>query len=152
MTSIATITNSKSLILVYESSGATGLFSLGAVFSADDGRTWSGRRTIYTASSPNTSAGAPQVINVGGSTLVVSFMTNEDQRLQAPAGAYTENTAVKVLTSGDGGKTWGNKVTVGERQSSWPGLLDFGGGSGARFLYLLEKGGHGVRSQLMTLM
>ncbi|CAO1604103.1 hypothetical protein XANCAGTX0491_007669 [Xanthoria calcicola] len=154
MTSIANInSNSKSLILVYETSGATGLFSLGAVFSADDGRTWSGRRTIYTASSPNTSAGAPQVINVGGGTLVVSFMTNEDQRLQAPAGQYTENTAVKVLTSGDGGKTWGNKVTVGERQSSWPGLLDLGvAGGGARFLYLLEKGGQGVRSQLMTLM
>ena len=85
----------------------------------------------------------------------MSFMTNEDERLQAPAGAYTENTAVKVLTSGDGGKTWGDKVTVGERQSSWPGLLDLGpagGGGGARFLYLLERGGLGVRSQLMTLM
>ncbi|KAL8756834.1 MAG: hypothetical protein Q9199_002644, partial [Rusavskia elegans] len=96
MTSLASLvanTNSKSLILVYETSTA-GLFSLGAVFSSDDGRTWSGRRTIYRPSSPNTSAGAPQVINVGG-TLVVSFMTDEDQMLQVPAGAYTENTAVK---------------------------------------------------------
>ncbi|KAL8650766.1 MAG: hypothetical protein Q9226_005003, partial [Calogaya cf. arnoldii] len=68
MTSIASLSSSTSLILVYETS-TTGIFSLGAVFSPDDGRTWSNRRTFYTASSPHTSAGAPQVLNVGG-TLV----------------------------------------------------------------------------------
>ncbi|KAL8674356.1 MAG: hypothetical protein Q9168_001216 [Polycauliona sp. 1 TL-2023] len=149
MTSIASVgsSTSQSLILVYETSTA-GVFSLGAVTSADDGRTWSSssRRTIYTPSSPNTSAGAPQIINVGG-TLVVSFMTNEDQTLQAPAGAYEQDTAVKVITSGDGGRTFGNKVTVGARQSSWPGLLDLG--AGGRFLYLMDRAG--AKSQLVTL-
>ncbi|KAL8734501.1 MAG: hypothetical protein Q9166_001401 [cf. Caloplaca sp. 2 TL-2023] len=145
MTSVASLANSKSLMLVYETE-TTGLFYLGAVFSNDDGKTWSGRRTIYTPSSPNTSAGAPQIINVGG-TLVVSFMTNEDQQLQQPAGAYTDHTAVKVITSGDLGTTWGNKVTVGQQQSSWPGLMDLG--SNGQFLYLLDRAG--AKSQLVTL-
>ncbi|KAL8841566.1 MAG: hypothetical protein Q9176_003188 [Flavoplaca citrina] len=151
MTSIATIgsiSTSKNLILVYETS-TIGVFSLGAVTSSDDGRTWSAssRRTIYTASSPNTSAGAPQIIRESGTgTLVVSFMTNEDQMLSAPAGAYERDTAAKVITSGDGGRTWGNKVLVGEKLSSWPGLLDLGAG---RFLYLVDRAG--AKSQLVTL-
>lgn len=149
MTSVAALnpSNPRSLILVYETE-TTGLFSLGAVFSTDDGMTWSGRKTIYTPSSPNTSAGAPQVINSAGGTLVVSFMTNEDQVLSTPSGSYTDHTAVKVITSGDGGSTWGNKVTVGTQQSSWPGLMDMGAGKG-QFLYLFDKGG--AKSQLMTL-
>ena len=73
-------------------------------------------------------------------------MTNEDQMLSAPAGAYERDTAAKVITSGDGGRTWGNKVLVGERLSSWPGLLDLGGG---RFLYLVDRAG--AKSQLVTL-
>ncbi|KAL8791469.1 MAG: hypothetical protein Q9213_000086 [Squamulea squamosa] len=145
MTSVASLGNSNSLILVYETS-TVGLFTLGAVFSSDDGRTWSGRRTIYTPSSPNTSAGAPQVLNVGG-TLVVSFMTNEDENLQAPSNSYTDRTAVKVITSGDLGRTWGNKLTVGAVQSSWPGLMDLGGTG--KFLYLMDRAG--AKSQLITL-
>lgn len=78
-------------------------------------------------------------------------MTDEDQMLQVPAGAYTENTAVKVVTSGDAGRSWGEKVTVGTRRSSWPGLVDLGAGSGGRFLYLLEKGGEGVKCQVVGL-
>ncbi|KAL9004110.1 MAG: hypothetical protein Q9188_003054 [Gyalolechia gomerana] len=72
MTSVAALSSSNpaSLILVYETE-TTGIFTLGAVFSTDDGKSWSGRMTIYTPSSPNTSAGAPQVINSGGGTLVL---------------------------------------------------------------------------------
>ncbi|KAL8922616.1 MAG: hypothetical protein Q9208_005121 [Pyrenodesmia sp. 3 TL-2023] len=148
MTSIAAIspTDPKILILVYETL-TTGAFYLGAVLSTDDGKTWSGRRTIYRTSSPNTSAGAPQVINVGG-TLVVSFMTNEDQQLSMPSQSYTDRTSVKVITSGDQGKSWGNKVTVGAVQSAWPGLMDLGGSKG-QFLYLLDRAG--AKSQLITL-
>ncbi|KAL8721797.1 MAG: hypothetical protein Q9225_001597 [Loekoesia sp. 1 TL-2023] len=145
MTSVASLSSPTSLILVYETE-TTGLFSLGAVFSTDDGKTWSGRKTIYTPSSPNTSAGAPQVINVGG-TMVVSFMTNEDQQLSAPSNSYTDHTAVKVISSGDLGQTWGNKVTVGTPQSSWPGVFDLG--AKGQFLYLLDRGG--AKSQLITL-
>ncbi|KAI4152964.1 MAG: hypothetical protein L6R39_001711, partial [Caloplaca ligustica] len=114
MTSVAALGSSTSLILVYETE-TTGLFSLGAVFSTDDGKTWGNRKTIYNPSSPNTSAGAPQVINVGG-TLVVSFMTNEDAQLSSPSNSYTDHTSVKVITSGDLGRTFGNKVTVGQPQ------------------------------------
>ncbi|KAI4125769.1 MAG: hypothetical protein LQ338_004086 [Usnochroma carphineum] len=145
MTSVAALSSPTSLILVYETE-TTGLFFLGAVFSADDGKTWGGRTTIYTPSSPNTSAGAPQVVNVGG-TLVVSFMTNEDQQLSAPSNSYTDHTSVKVITSGDLGKTFGNKVTVGAPQSVWPGLMDLG--AGGKFLYLLDKAG--AKAQLITL-
>ncbi|KAL8698142.1 MAG: hypothetical protein Q9201_006734 [Fulgogasparrea decipioides] len=146
MTSVASLGNAQSLILVYEVS-TTGTFSLGAVFSTDDGKTWSNRKTIYTPSSPNTSAGAPQVINVGG-TLVVSFMTNEDSNLSSPSSSYTDHTAVKVITSGDLGTSWGNKVKVGAEQSAWPGLMDLDNGKG-QFLYLLDRAG--AKSQLMTL-
>ncbi|KAL8802901.1 MAG: hypothetical protein Q9182_003517 [Xanthomendoza sp. 2 TL-2023] len=148
MTSVATLNDGsggKSLILVYETS-TTGLFSLGAISSSDDGRTWWNRRTIYTASSAHTSAGAPQVVNVGG-TLVVSFMTNEDERRSAPSSSYTDHTAVKVITSGDLGRSWGNKMTVGEVQSSWPGVMDLGGQG--KFLYLMER--DGARGQAMQL-
>ncbi|KAL8952573.1 MAG: hypothetical protein Q9222_001527 [Ikaeria aurantiellina] len=146
MTSVAMLSSDpKSLILVYETE-STGIFSLGAVFSSDDGKTWSGRRTIYNPSSPNTSAGAPQIVNVGGA-LAVSFMTNEDQRLSSPSGSYTDHTAVKLIVSGDAGRTWGGKVTVGSPQSSWPGLLDLGGKG--QFLYLMDRGG--VKSQMITL-
>ncbi|KAL8811218.1 MAG: hypothetical protein Q9200_001973 [Gallowayella weberi] len=148
MTSVATLQDGnggKSLILVYETS-TTGLFSLGAVSSSDDGRTWSNRRTIYTASSPHTSAGAPQIVNVGG-TLAVSFMTNEDETRSAPSSSYTDHTAVKVITSGDLGRSWGNKVMVGQVQASWPGVMDLGGQG--RFLYLMER--DGARGQVMQL-
>ncbi|KAL8941403.1 MAG: hypothetical protein Q9211_001844 [Gyalolechia sp. 1 TL-2023] len=149
MTSVAALgsANPTSLILVYETV-TTGMLSLGAVFSTDDGKSWSGRKTIYTPSSPNTSAGAPQVINSGGGTLVVSFLTNEDEALGTPSSSYTDRSAAKVVTSEDGGQTWGNKVTVGEPQSSWPGLLDLGGEKG-QFLYLYDR--LGAKSQLMTL-
>lgn len=75
-------------------------------------------------------------------------MTNEDQVLSSPSSSYTDNTAAKVVTSGDGGRTWGNKVTVARQQSSWPGLLDLGGVKG-QFLYLFDRGG--AKSQLMSL-
>lgn len=48
--------------------------------SPDDGNSWGNRRNIYTATGENNNAGAPQVINVGG-TLVVSFMTDEDTQV-----------------------------------------------------------------------
>ena len=120
MTGVATISGN-TLIAVFETS-MVGTFNISAIFSTDDGKTWGGRRIIYTPVRPNTSAGAPQIVNVGG-TLAVSFITNEDDTLSAPAANYAEKTAVKLITSGDGGKTWGNKITVSKVHSVWPGLL-----------------------------
>ena len=79
---------------------------------------------------------------------MISFMTNEDMRLSVPSRNYIERTAVKVITSGDAGRTWGNKVTVGAEQSSWPGVMDLRGGRG-QFLYLLDTGM--AKSQLVML-
>ena len=86
----------------------------------------------------------PQIINVGGN-LVVSFQTSEDSNL-GPTGAYTSHTAAKVISSGDGGNTWGNKLTVGAEQSAWPGLVDLDEGS---FLALVDHGG--AKAQRVTI-
>ncbi|OAQ96788.1 hypothetical protein LLEC1_02831 [Akanthomyces lecanii] len=63
-----------------------GYFTVDAVYSDDDdGLTWQqgNRQRIYTAASRR-GAGAPSVINIGG-TLVVDFMTNETKTQIAPS-------------------------------------------------------------------
>lgn len=71
MTGVVTVSGS-TVMAVFESE-TTGTFTINAITSSDDGKTWGNRKTIYTPSSSNTSAGAPQIVNVGG-TLAVSFM------------------------------------------------------------------------------
>ena len=143
MTGVTTISGT-TLMAVFESE-TNGLFTVNSITSSDDGKTWGNRKTIYTPNSPNTSAGAPQIINVGG-TLCVSFMTNEDSNLSAPSNGYTTDTAAKFITSGDGGVTWGNKITVGQVLSVWPGLYSLGGTS---LLMLFDN--KGAKSQTITL-
>ena len=111
-------TGGSNLIAVFETE-TTGLFHIGSVTSSDDGKTWGNREAVYTPSGTNTNANAPQVANVGG-TLVVSFQTDEDS-VGAPSG--------KVVTSGDGGITWGNKLTFSDAVSHWPSLLTLDGNS-----------------------
>lgn len=132
------------LMAVFESE-TEGTFSIQSITSSDDGKTWSNRNTVYTPDSANTSAGAPQIVNVGG-TLCVSFMTNEDSALAAPSSGYTTNTAAKLITSGDGGLVWGNKITVGPVLSVWPGLYALAGES---LLMLFDNGG--AKAQTITL-
>lgn len=71
--------SSLDLIAVFESydSSGTKLFSIHAVSSSDDGATWGDRRLVYTATGADNNAGAPQIINVGG-TLVVSLQSPLD--------------------------------------------------------------------------
>lgn len=144
MTGVTTV-NGTDLMAVFESE-SEGTFTVKSITSSDDGNTWGNRNTIYTPDSPNTSAGAPQIINVGG-TLCVSFMTNEDSTLAAPSDGYTTDTAAKLITSGDSGVTWGNKITVGQVLSMWPGLYDLGGAS---LLMLFDNGG--AEAQTITLI
>ncbi|KAL6719613.1 hypothetical protein ACLMJK_001534 [Lecanora helva] len=139
-----TAVDDKTLIAVFESE-SDGTFTVDAINSSDDGKTWGNRRTIYTPDSPNTSAGAPQVINIGG-TLGVSFMTNEDQQLSSPSPGYTSNTASKFITSGDGGQTWGNKINVGQVQSVWPGLCTL---DDTKLLMTFDN--NGAKAQKITL-
>lgn len=86
-----------------------------------------------------------EIVNIGG-TLCVSFMTNEDSTLAAPSTGYTTNTAAKFITSGDSGLTWGNKITVGQVLSVWPGLYALGAAS---LLMLFDNGG--AKAQTITL-
>lgn len=116
MSSAVTVSDS-TLMCVFESF-LGGVFSLYSITSADNGVNWGNRQTVYKATGTNNNAGSPQIINVGG-TLVVSFMTDEDTQQHAwPAGANT-----KIVTSGDGGKTWGNKITIAQQQANWPGMM-----------------------------
>ena len=85
MLGVATISGSN-LIAVFETE-STGVFNIMSITSADDGRTWSNRRMVYASTGTGNSAGAPQIINVGG-RLVVSFQTSEDSNL-GQTGAYT---------------------------------------------------------------
>ena len=142
MIGVASISGPK-LMAVFESE-STGIFNVMSITSADDGKTWTNRRTVYASTGTGNSAGAPQIINVGGS-MVVSFQTSEDSNL-GQSGAYTSHTAAKVVSSSDGGNTWGNKLTVGAEQSAWPGLLDLDKGS---FLALVDHGG--AKAQKVTL-
>ncbi len=143
MTGVTTIAGNR-LICVFESE-TTGVFSIHSITSEDDGKTWGNRQTVYTTSNPNTSAGAPQVINVGG-ILAVTFITNEDSGVTSPSPGYTNNVGVKLVTSGDGGATWGNKITVGQVQSIWAGVLALDQNS---FLVVMDHGG--AKAQKVTL-
>lgn len=143
MTGVTTVSGTD-LMAVFESE-SEGIFVVDSITSSDDGKTWDNRTTVYTPDSPNTSAGAPQVVNAGG-TLCVSFMTNEDSTLAAPSNGYTTNTAAKFITSGDGGLTWGNKITVGQVLSVWPGLYAF---EGASLLMLFDN--EGAKAQTIDL-
>ena len=127
MLGVASI-NGANLIAVFETETGGGAFHVGSVTSSDDGKTWGNRRVVYSPSGSGTNAQAPQVINVGG-TLVVSFMTDEDQ---------PGTPSAKVVTSGDGGATWTNKLTFSGAVSHWPGLLTLDSSS---FLGLADRGG-----------
>ncbi|KAL9107002.1 MAG: hypothetical protein Q9227_008038 [Pyrenula ochraceoflavens] len=135
MQGVATVTGSE-LIDVFETETGGGQFTIGAVSSSDDGKTWGNRRTIFTPSVGNANANAPQVVNVGG-TLVVSLQTDEDNPGQE---------AMKIITSGDGGATWGNKLTVLQPVSIWPGLLTLDDSS---LLGMADNGG--AKSQKILL-
>ena len=143
MTGVATISG-PNLMAVFESE-TDGYFTINAITSADNGQTWDGRKTIYTPVVPSTSAGAPQIINVGG-ILVVSFQTNEDHGANPPSGSYPDDTSAKLVTSGDGGNTWGDKITVGPMVSAWPGLYDI---DDTNFLMMFDNGG--AKAQQITL-
>ena len=123
------------LIAVFESETNGGKFSVHSITSSDDGTTWGNRQTVYAPSGYN--AQAPQVTNVGG-TLVASFQTDED-------GGSGE--AIKILTSSDGGVTWGNKLTTFPASSNWAGLLALD--DDVSFLSLADHSG--AKAQKVTL-
>lgn len=150
------------LMAVFESveeKGAEGTFNarfgVWSVLSTDDGKTWSDRRMIYESffNKPaehslsrfllfslfrgsadlkklGRNAGAPAIAKVGN-TLVVSFMTDEEKL----EGMWHRNAYVKIITSDDGGATWGNKLIIAEMPAAWAGLLAL---NDTNFLVLCE--------------
>lgn len=113
-------------------------FEVWCVTSRDDGKTWGERRMIYDAwygdeGAPNRlkrNAGAPSIALVG-ETLVVSFMTDEEKL----DGMWHRNAYIKIITSDDGGLTWGNKLIITEKPAAWAGLLAL---DATNFLVLCE--------------
>ncbi|KAJ2987536.1 hypothetical protein NUW58_g4452 [Xylaria curta] len=140
MIGVAKIDGNGNLMAVFENT-VSGRFSIDCVLSHDDGRSWGERGRLYTAAN-NKEATAPQICNVGG-TLVVGFMTNESAGGNVPDGAQ-----MKVITSTDGGRTWGLGVVTGEVASHWPGVF---ARDSAHFLALYSKDGLGAVSQVYRL-
>ena len=146
MSSVARLPNSGSsnLICVYESDdtspGGTGLFTLGAVTSNDDGATWGNRHTIYVPTGQGNNAGAPQVI-LAGSTLTVSFMTDEDTSDHH----WINGADVKLITSADG-QTFGDKISVFPVQTDWPGQVAL---SDTSILVMGDNGGAKAQNVLL---
>ena len=131
MIGVTSVNGGANLIAVFET-GINNVFSINAVTSSDDGHTWTNRHSVYVPSN-NNNAGGPQVINVGG-TLVASFYTSEDTGVAA-------QTDCKVVTSGDGGQTWGNEVLFAPVRSVWAGLTDL---DNSNFLALADYNGASV--------
>lgn len=119
----------------------SGPFAVNYVLSQDDGFTWNTRTRLHTAAN-GANAGAPSVINVGG-TLVVDFMTNEDG-----SPAQLDGGKMKVVTSADGGSTWSSSVVTGETGSHWPGMYSL---DASTFLALYSFDGVGLVSQKYQL-
>ena len=135
MPGVATISGSD-LIAVFESEQG-GYFQIDSVTSSDDGNTWGNRQIVHFPSGTDTNAIAPQVVNVGG-TMCVSFMTDED------TGGSGDD--AKMVTSGDGGATWGNEINVFPPQANWPGMVTLDDTS---LLYMADAGG--AKSQKVLL-
>ena len=127
---------------VFEPTEGSGRFSINSIISPDDGLTWSNQQRVYTAP-PDRNAGAPQIVNVGG-TLVVNFIT--DKNSTTSDADYTRRTSAKVMLSCDHGFTWGGKLTIGEAISVWPGLVQL---DESNLLMMFDR--EGVVAQRLTL-
>ncbi|KAH8893096.1 hypothetical protein GQ53DRAFT_622472, partial [Thozetella sp. PMI_491] len=88
-----------------------------SVTSSDDGHTWGNRRTVYKSTVSGSSQGAPQISKIANK-LVVSFQTNEDNTGNTDLSSFN----AKVVTSTDGGASWGEKTTVLDH-CIWPGQV-----------------------------
>ncbi|PVI01329.1 glycoside hydrolase family 93 protein [Periconia macrospinosa] len=109
----------KDLLMVLETNVKNPM-KVWALDSTTGGGKWGNRRIIFDPTSekhPKKQAGGPAIVKVNG-TMVVSFMTDQD----APTGDaypnYKEGVHMKVITSGDDGKTWG-EATTAIKNASW---------------------------------
>jgi hypothetical protein len=157
MTGVAAVGINGRAIAVFQSRSAdTGYWQLMTVESPSGGLEddWTPRKAIYTAGRDRSAcktrlcnAGAPQIINIAGGALVVSFMTDEDD----PQGNWPMGAITKFIISKDGGTTW----TVDpldlapDRETRWPGMAPLDDGS---FLALTQDAGNVAWVQKMTVI
>ncbi|KND86905.1 hypothetical protein TOPH_08448 [Tolypocladium ophioglossoides CBS 100239] len=143
MTGVANVDDEGNVICVFESL-RNNVFSIDYVLSDDDGFTWPSRGRLYKAKN-NRDAGAPQIVNVGG-TLVADFMSNED--VDPRNGNYVDGGQMKVVTSTNGGLIWSDPVVTGTKGSHWPGLFSL---DDSHFLGLWQQDPEGLVSQKFRL-
>ncbi|GJN67805.1 hypothetical protein PLICBS_001847 [Purpureocillium lilacinum] len=130
--------NSQAFAVFESGKGPTFVVDYVKTMKDNDDSQWGGRSRIYTPKN-NLQAGAPWVINVGG-TLVVSFMTNED----TPEMPNVDGGELKIVTSKDLGKTWSSPVVVGKKGSHWPGIMAL---NDKEFLVTWSQDGSGMLAQ-----
>jgi hypothetical protein len=107
------------LYMVFESQ-PSGHFQVFMMESGNGGASWENRRVIHDPQCSGTcNSGAPQIVTVG-STLVVSFMTDED----GPLGSWPSNGSAKLIASSDSGVSWSDATLVNGEGSMWPGLFN----------------------------
>ncbi|KAM0715140.1 hypothetical protein Q7P37_009605 [Cladosporium fusiforme] len=128
------------LVAVFESLPVDGTFSVHAISSPDDGKSWGDRRLVYSAKGERNNAGAPQVVNVGGK-LCVSFMTDEDTQLHE----WVKGAGAKLLVSSDG-VNFEEKTEVFAPDAVWPGMVAL---NESALLYTADRGG--AKSQVVRL-
>lgn len=60
--------------------------------------------------------------------------------------SWADGAGAKMVTSGDGGQTWDNKIDVFEPEALWPGMVTLDDRS---LLYMADKSG--AKSQKIVL-
>ncbi|KAJ7758300.1 glycoside hydrolase family 93 protein [Mycena metata] len=127
-TDLTTQTGAAQVLCVFETTeGTAPLFSVKSVVSDDDGATFSGRTQVFLPTGAGKNAGAPQVATSAQGTLVVSFMTDEDN---SAAHTWPDGAAFKIQTAPSASPAvWGQKATVLSQVSFWPSLFSKTDGS-----------------------
>lgn len=69
-------------------------------------------------------------------------MTDEDTQQHH----WIDGAGAKLITSGNAGSSWGNKIEVFEPQANWPGMLTLDGSS---LLYMADH--IGAKAQKVVL-
>lgn len=117
----------EALVLVMETT-RLGTFSIEAVLSFDNAETFGSRQAVYVPKEGR-NAGAPQITAFADGTVAVVFMTDEDEDEDPtwPSGATIK--AIFGMLTPDGCLSWGEPRVIGERMSSWPGIMHMGDAS-----------------------
>ncbi|KAJ7132217.1 glycoside hydrolase family 93 protein [Mycena epipterygia] len=118
------------LLCVFETTeGTAPLFTIKSVVSTNDGVSFAERAQVYVPTGSGNNAGAPSVVTTTPTgTLVVSFMTDEDN---TAANTWPSGASMKILTSlSTDPAVWGHKTTVLGISSFWPSVYRRVDGSG----------------------